>query len=68
MDSLSTFKPIVNMSERQLMRYQTIAHYALMGIHEQIMDASDEDKVDLFIARNKWRVILESIKNLLSQP
>lgn len=65
MNILATNKPIVKLSERQLMRYQTIAHYALVGIYEEMKTANEEEMLDLAIQRNKWRMILERIKSLL---
>jgi peptidase E len=65
MDMIATNKPIVKLSEKQLMRYQTIAHYALSGIYEEMKTATEEEMVDLFIARNKYRMIAERIKSLL---
>lgn len=65
MNILTTNKPLVKASVEKLMRYQTIAYYAISGINEELKTATDEESLDLWIARNKWKMIYEHIKNLL---
>lgn len=66
MEMIAINEPIVKASVEKLMRYQTIAYYAISGINEELKTATDEESLDLWIARNKWKMIYEHIKNLLA--
>lgn len=66
MEIIATKVPLCKSSVQKLMRYQSIAFYAISGINEEIKTASEEELMDLWIARNKWKMIHEHINNLLA--